>query len=84
MCLDAVRCSMRTRFANAALHADAFFVIRAISTALSLTYLTKNVAPKQLVLLCKIEKRSWRQCKKHKSERKLKAVEKLCFKLQKT
>ena len=27
-----MRCSMQTRFANAAQHADAFFVIRAIST----------------------------------------------------
>ena len=31
MCLNAVRCSMRTKFADAAQHADAFFVIRAIS-----------------------------------------------------
>ena len=32
LCLDVVRCSMQTRFANTAQHADAFFVIQAIFT----------------------------------------------------
>ena len=33
MCLIAVRGSMRTRFADTAQHADAFFVIRATSSS---------------------------------------------------